>query len=619
MGKNNRSNIRIFEERGIRAEGLVLPKDKFEFFRDVKEKKIVKEYAEIIIKAAEEALEADIPFLPLSLYRDFSKTGIRSNFEPAHHKRRRMLSAMTFAEIYEGQGRFIEKILDIAWAMLEESTWILPAHFNNPGATEHSVPNVFKDEQPHGLDIYACNACSHLAMVYYFLGDKLDEISPVIKQRIEHAVYQRGVRPLLEHTFGWMGENNENCNNWLTDIVVNVLLATAICIEDMKVREAVLDKTMHLLDNFSANYPADGACDEGPGYWSAAPGDYFNCLELIEDLTDGKITIYDHPHIKNMGEYISKVNIDGKYFLNFSDAAPRISQPGKMIMRYGEKCGSPELYSFGKMAEIDNTPNLIHILYNPYMFYREAITPEIHEADKVLAKRAVWFPDSKIAVLRESEITSEGFFLAMKGGTNAEAHNHLDVGVIILHYNGKPIFIDPSHGSYNNGYFGPHRYERWYTKSSGHSLPTINGFDERFGLEYASRDEVFDEENMSVSMELVDAFQKEAGIISFRRTCQNKNGEVKITDTVRLEKNGEVRFGYLTLDEPKLIEPGRLAISEGRTLLYNPELEFVAERVENTNLPYEDLAIERLWDRKCLWRIVLVARGSEAEARITIK
>ena len=290
-----------------------------------------------------------------------------------------------------------------------------------------------------------------------------------------------------------------------------------------------------------------------------------------------------------------------------------------MIMRYGEKCGSPELYSFGKMAEASNTPNLVHLLYNPYISYREMITPEIHEAEKVIAKRAVWLADSKIAVLRESEITSEGFFLAMKGGTNAEAHNHIDVGVIVLFHNGKPIFIDPSHGSYNNGYFGKERYIRWYTKSSGHSIPTVNGYEERAGLEYASRDEVFDEENMTVSMELGGAFPNEAGILTFRRTCQIAEGEARITDTVKLKAEGEVRFNYLTLDEPKLVEPGKLAITEGRTLIYNPELEFVAERVENVNLPYEDFDFKHLWQRDCLWRIVLVAHGTEAEAKITVK
>ena len=75
------------------------------------------------------------------------------------------------------------------------------------------------------------------------------------------------------------------------------------------------------------------------------------------DMTGGKITVYDSTIVKNMGEYIANANIDDEYYLNFADAHPKLNQPGKMIMRYGKKCGSEELYSFGKMAEARNPIN----------------------------------------------------------------------------------------------------------------------------------------------------------------------------------------------------------------------------------------------------------------------
>ena len=37
--------------------------------------------------------------------------------------------------------------------------------------------------------------------------------------------------------------------------------------------------------------------------------------------------------------YIIKANINGKKYVNFADASPSIAHDGKMISRYGKKCG----------------------------------------------------------------------------------------------------------------------------------------------------------------------------------------------------------------------------------------------------------------------------------------
>ena len=70
---------------------------------------------------------------------------------------------------------------------------------------------------------------------------------------------------------------------------------------------------------------------------------------------------------------------------------------------------------------------------------------------------------------------------------------------------------------------------------------------------------------------------------------------------------------------PEQIGEGRLAVAQGRTLTYDPSLELVVEKVENTYLPFEDLDFKHLWQRDCLWRIVLKKHATEAEARITVK
>ena len=617
-----KSGIRVFSERGYTAKGNVLPFEEFVLNRDLpRDARINDEIGAYYVEKAEEYLNEEIPLLPLSLYREYRLTGVRSNFENYHHGRRYMLMYLALAEAYERKGRFVEKAADLLWAILEETSWVIPAHyFLSPINPAQQLPENFKEDEIPGLDLYAANCCATVALAKYLLKDELDAISPAICKRIDYQVYLRGVRPFATMAFEWTGEFGNNCNNWLTNITSTILFATAVCTEDYELRCRVVDRAMRYLDNFSAFYPADGGCNEGPGYWDAAGGNFFDCLEIIDDMTGGKITVYDSPNIKNMGEYIANFNIDGNWFLNFADCHPHLEADGKMIMRFGKKCDSEELYSFGKMAEANIPTRRYYYFCFAYRVYKNSLLPEISESEKVKGKPAMWYDSNKVAIFRESENTSEGLYLATKGGHNRESHNHNDVGCLVVYSNGKPIIVDPSHGSYDNDFFGKTRYLRWYMKSSYHSVPLVNGIEESDGADMKSSDEVFDGETKTVSMELKDAFPKEAGILSMKRTCHMGEGFVTVTDSVKCEDVSEICFNYLTVDEPRIIENGRLQIADGRTFEFDPTgLDTVIEKVENTLLPYEDLDIRWKWGRDCLWRIVLKANATEKTVTVTIK
>lgn len=54
------------------------------------------------------------PALPATAYMDFVRTGDRSRFQQLYFDRRRRLAAMALAESIEGQGRFLDGIIDAA-------------------------------------------------------------------------------------------------------------------------------------------------------------------------------------------------------------------------------------------------------------------------------------------------------------------------------------------------------------------------------------------------------------------------------------------------------------------------------------------------------------------------
>jgi len=179
--------MRAFREKKlVSAKGLTLPFSEFKLFSDLNDPSMNKEKCERIVKNAEKLLEKEIPLLPASVYREYVVNGNRSNYESLFFLRRDMAVSFAVAEAYENKGRFTEKLMDVVWAIMEESTWLLPAHlYCSPHYSDASLGPVFGDNSLHGLALFAATTCGTLATVYLLCKDKLDAIEPVIARKME--------------------------------------------------------------------------------------------------------------------------------------------------------------------------------------------------------------------------------------------------------------------------------------------------------------------------------------------------------------------------------------------------------------------------------------------------
>src|SRR5665811_67811 len=77
-----------------------------------------------------------------------------------------------------------------------------------------------------------------------------------------------------------------------------------------------------------------------------------------------------------------------------------------------------------------------------------------------------YFTDLDIALARDKEGTTAGFYFSAKGGSNGEGHNHNDVGSFMLYFNGDPVMIDVGVGTYTSKTFSPQRYDIWTMQSN---------------------------------------------------------------------------------------------------------------------------------------------------------
>ncbi len=90
-------------------------------------------------------------------------------------------------EVFENEGRFLDDIVNGIWAISEETYWGVPAHLDIQSAG-HGLPDV---DEPT-VDLFAAETASLLAWTLYLLGDRLDAVSPLVRQRMRSELKAQG-------------------------------------------------------------------------------------------------------------------------------------------------------------------------------------------------------------------------------------------------------------------------------------------------------------------------------------------------------------------------------------------------------------------------------------------
>jgi len=494
-----------------------------------------------ITKKAELLLKKEYPALTATLYLEFVRIGDRQNYERPCFERRQMLETLVIAECIEGRGRFLDKIVDGLWLISEESSWIVPAHIG-----EQKAGRGLPDVQEPLVDLFSAETGNLFAWTYYLLNDQLQKISPLICDRIYHELQERIIIPTsTRDDMWWMhlekGKTVHYISNWTPWICLNWLAVELLTDADLVRQTKMVFKIITILDRFLNSYPDDGGCNEGPYYWRRAGGSLFDCLELLYNVSGGKINVYDHPLVKNIGRFIAYSYINRKYFLNFGDAPAQIDIPAHLVLRYGERINDADLIGLGWEAESRQNMSAgelegsltrqLDLLFHPVAVDTHSIHVHLH--------RDVWLPQTEMMVARQLENSNAGFYLAAIGGYNEHSHNHNDVGNFIVYLDGDPLFVDVGVGTYTAKTFSDDRYSIWTMQSAYHNLPTINGAMQKFGIQYRSQFVQYQQSDSQASMtlDISGAYPSIAGIKFWNRTVllDRSHQEIRINEAYRAD------------------------------------------------------------------------------------
>lgn len=597
---------RILE--GYTVEGKVIPYETFKPFLDLRDGGVwgalTGEQRTDLIQRGEESLAMEYPLLTAGLYREFRRNGNRSHYEDVCFKRRQMVLDLMMAECLEGQGRFVDKLIDGIWAILEETSWVIPAHNTSLDGAKYQLPDAYRGEIRY-VDLFSAETGSLLAWVYHFLKDVLEEAVPhVLVDRMQYELNRRILEPYLQYDMPWMGLDGGFVNNWNPWIVSNVLAVAALCEEKRERREAIITRSLQILDCFAASYDDDGGCDEGPGYWGEAGAAFFDALELLYDMTGGELDIFQQPLVRAMGEYIMKMYIHDNFFINFADCHGQIQVNYFMIARFGRRVKSKSLEDFAVSRIGSEERPGGNSCWNLYRRLKNLWdVPKSQNSIGYAPKTFEYLAGIQIVAMREQPRSDKGLYVAIKGGHNGESHNHNDVGNFIVYCDGMPVVIDAGVDTYTEKTFSPLRYTIWSMRSSYHTLPDINGAEQAAGEAYQAKDFTVSQERMSVSLDIAGAYPKEARVRRWIRQVQLAEGRILISETVEPELPEELELHYLLLDRPDIAAPGRAVLTEGLSLLYPYTLVPEIEEIE-----VKGTKIGQPWNRDALYRLRLRGR-----------
>lgn len=290
------------------------------------------------------ALGRDYPQLLTSSYLGYTRNGNRAAFEADYFARRRMLNALILAECAEHEGRFIDRIADGLMLLCEESGWQLPAHNSQErGGKRAALADVTRPV----IDLFAAETGAQLAAAVALLGPELDALTPEIVQRVDLELERRIFAPYLDRHFWWMGDGDEPMNNWTAWCTQNVLIAAFSRPIGEERRRRVVAQAAASLDAFLKDYGEDGACEEGVLYYRHAGLCLFNSLVVLNAVAPAAFEpLWGKAKIRNVAEYIVKMNVDGRRYFNFADSSAIVERCGAREYLFGRAVGSTALADF---------------------------------------------------------------------------------------------------------------------------------------------------------------------------------------------------------------------------------------------------------------------------------
>ena len=482
------------------------------------------------INAARRVLKKDVPAFPNDLYLEFTTTGNRTHFQDWRGRFLNDLELLVDAEAAERKGRLVPGVAARLDAICAWPSWVLPAH--DRALTE------FRG-QGHYVDLVSSDLARYLARVLWAIGEELPAETVA---RVRREVNERVFRPYLEKPekmWWFLGGNN-----WNAVCHAGCVIAALSMIEDRTTRARFVEGAERASKVYmEMGFDPDGYCSEGMGYWNYGFGKFLDLGIAVRKATGGKVDYFSHPRAVMAMRYPFSYQLAAGIAPKFADGA---GNPKSSVVARGL-----------------------------------TVWPELKPlAEAALPVRSV-FPDGQVWVMRMPAGSPVRFALALKGGHNAEKHNHNDVGTYDVLADGEFLTGDVGGEVYTERTFSPRRYESKVLNSYGHPVPQVGGELQKTGREACAKvvRTDFTDAADTVVLDLAAAYDCPT-LETLERTFvfDRANAAVTVTDRVRFSAPTDFESPLMTFN-PDLLA-GRWSVEAT-----GGAWEKVEEKLDNPGCP----------------------------------
>lgn len=433
----------------------------------------------VFLKQAEKWIASSPPELTEELFTLYRTKGTRGEYEKPYGQRIDRVAAFALAECIENKGRFLKNLEEEIPGVLAEGTWCAPAHCGGD-------PRHFRGEVEPMVDLGAGARCYVLSLVSFWLGDKLSaDVQRGIRREIKRRAWDGFLVRSREgdpKNYWWM----KGGNNWNAVVHAGVVSSALTLLENREERAEFLAQAEIGLKYNIAGFTDDGFCDEGIGYWYYGFGHFMMLVELIRQATGGRMDYFAEPKIQRMATYPFRLEIGNDIFPAFGDggAGTRLDYgyAGFVSRRLGVRTDIldpriPKDTGYGHPLGA----HLAKVALNFFCDDVPKLKPVFDESLTMGGQRDT-FPEGGVWVFRPDPPNPKGLAIAIKGGHNAESHNHHDMGSYSLIQGGVNLLLDLGMDAYTKDTFSDKRYESEVINGYGHPVPIVKGVLQSQGL-----------------------------------------------------------------------------------------------------------------------------------------
>ena len=535
----------MFEDRKLNS---FFSPDKLELVRT---HPFFKKSIESLRKTAEELLATDPPRLKYSEMHIYYTEGTREPYDSKYWAYENRLVCFFNMYMLFGGDEYLKAITDMLYDICNMEMW----------SSAHGIEESrsLKDRRTM-LDLRSTGMGRSVAMVLYYLGDKLPEL---VYRRAKSELRERIIDAYAtSYNHWWM----RTTLNWAAVCTGNIMMTYIYMAEKNEIAEQ-LPRMLHSLELYISGFDDEGCCPEGYGYWNYGMVHYCPAAILLRDYTEGKIDLFRNSKVHNIALFQQNAAMNDREDVPFSDTTKKFSPIPWLSHFLKSEYEDVEIPSL-KAPDNFSTQQLYTLTL---------LNPEYEGS--VMKGKSFYYSGAQWFIHR-----ADRYSFVCKAGYNNEPHNHNDVGSFAISKNGSITLDDPGRARYDKDYwdYGDKRYSQYVCCSSrGHSVPIIDGCYQVTGKE-KSRVLIATENEFSFDME--QAYSYEA-LKRLNRHIICKPEGVSLTDSFQFSGKPEaLTERFVTLIEPKITPDG---VQVGDSII-----RYDSSQVEAPTVSFEDFFVD---------------------------